>query len=245
MNKLKEVRKAKGLSQYQLGRAIGKYQTRIWQLESGYAEAGEEERERIASVLGVAVEEVFPPQEEAPAPVAEAIPEVPLGPRTMEKLIAFVRENEKRLIPPPGGSGVGSPGGRPECGPGKGEFNNLTKKGVEKMNYVKEWRKANGFSQKELARCIGTSQTRIWQIENGYAEATEEEMSLMGSVLENRVAPVFPFQEETPAPVAQGPEGGEGASAENPVEEGVTKEMISSAVATLDRLLSTEGKEAA
>lgn len=96
MSKLKETRKAKGLSQYQLGRAIGKYQTRIWLLESGYAEAGEEERERIASVLGVGVAEVFPPQAEGAEAVAEASPGVPKL-MTVEELLASIRA---RLAPP-------------------------------------------------------------------------------------------------------------------------------------------------
>jgi len=35
MNKLKEARNKKGLTQYELGKLIGKYQSRIWQIEKG------------------------------------------------------------------------------------------------------------------------------------------------------------------------------------------------------------------
>ncbi len=35
MNKLKEARNKKGLTQYELGKLIGKHQSRIWQIEKG------------------------------------------------------------------------------------------------------------------------------------------------------------------------------------------------------------------
>ena len=66
MNRLKEFRQKRGFSQYWLGRAIGKYQNRIWQLENGYAEPKDWEKEVLATVLGVPAQELFPPAEQEP-----------------------------------------------------------------------------------------------------------------------------------------------------------------------------------
>lgn len=60
MNKMRKTREKKGLSQYELGRAIGKYQSRIWQIEKGYYPPKEWEKEAIAKVLGLDVNEIFP-----------------------------------------------------------------------------------------------------------------------------------------------------------------------------------------
>jgi len=60
MNRLKETRERKGISQYELGRLIGRYQSLIWQIEHGYHEPDEAEKEEIAKVLGMDVNEIFP-----------------------------------------------------------------------------------------------------------------------------------------------------------------------------------------
>lgn len=60
MNRLKEMRNRNGLTQYELGRLIGKYQSRIWQIEKGYYPPREWEKEAIAKVLGVDMNEIFP-----------------------------------------------------------------------------------------------------------------------------------------------------------------------------------------
>ena len=60
MNWMKEIREQKGLTQYELGRLIGKYQSRIWQIENDYCTPKEWEKEDIAYVLGLSVDEIFP-----------------------------------------------------------------------------------------------------------------------------------------------------------------------------------------
>ena len=60
MNRLKEIRNLRGLTQYELGNRIGKYQSRIWQLEKGYYGPKEWEKVAIAKVLGVEINEIFP-----------------------------------------------------------------------------------------------------------------------------------------------------------------------------------------
>jgi len=60
MNRLKEARERKGISQYELGRLIGRYQSLIWQIEQGYHEPDEAEKEEIAKVLGAAGTDIFP-----------------------------------------------------------------------------------------------------------------------------------------------------------------------------------------
>ena len=62
MNKLKDERQKKALSQYELGKLIGKYQSRIWQIEKGYCPPREWEKEALAKVLDVGVETLFPPE---------------------------------------------------------------------------------------------------------------------------------------------------------------------------------------
>ena len=59
MNNLRKIRKQKGFTQYELGKAIGKYQTRIWHIEKGYYPAKEWEKKALARVLGVNVSEIF------------------------------------------------------------------------------------------------------------------------------------------------------------------------------------------
>ena len=76
MNRVKEFRLEKGLTQCQLGFAIGKSQRWIWELENGYLKAKKTQREKLSEVLGVGAEELFPP-EEAPRPAqAEEEPTV-------------------------------------------------------------------------------------------------------------------------------------------------------------------------
>ena len=54
------MRQKKGLTQYELGKLIGKYQSRIWQIEKDYYPAKEWEKEDIAEALGEKVSEIFP-----------------------------------------------------------------------------------------------------------------------------------------------------------------------------------------
>ncbi len=65
-NNLKMWREKRGFSQYKLGYAINKYQNRIWQLENGYAEPKDWEKEVLAAVLAVPIQELFPQEEPAP-----------------------------------------------------------------------------------------------------------------------------------------------------------------------------------
>ena len=59
-NKLKMVRERKGFTQYELGRLLGKYQSWVWQIENSYSVPSEQEKEALAKVLEVDVDEVFP-----------------------------------------------------------------------------------------------------------------------------------------------------------------------------------------
>jgi len=59
-SRLREFRRAAGLSQYELGRLIGSYQHRVWLLEHGYLKPIDEEKLRISRVLGVSADAVFP-----------------------------------------------------------------------------------------------------------------------------------------------------------------------------------------
>jgi transcriptional regulator with XRE-family HTH domain len=60
MNRLRKIRKLKGFTQYELGKAIGKYQSRIWQWENGFYVPKEHEKQALARVLNVDVNDIFP-----------------------------------------------------------------------------------------------------------------------------------------------------------------------------------------
>ena len=60
MNRIKELRLAKGLSQYKLAELSATSQTRIWQWENGYYTPTLLEMDFIARALGATVKEVFP-----------------------------------------------------------------------------------------------------------------------------------------------------------------------------------------
>lgn len=59
MNRLKQIRKQKGFTQTELGRAIGKYQPFIYNIEKHYYVPIEEEKEKLTQVLGVSVTDIF------------------------------------------------------------------------------------------------------------------------------------------------------------------------------------------
>jgi len=60
MNRIKEVREQKGITQYELGRLLEKYQSWVWQVENGYCEPKGWEKEAIAKALCADVSEIFP-----------------------------------------------------------------------------------------------------------------------------------------------------------------------------------------
>ena len=60
MNKLKETRKLKGLTQYQLGKTIGKYASFISKVETGKLWPWTSEKEALAKALDVQVSDIFP-----------------------------------------------------------------------------------------------------------------------------------------------------------------------------------------
>ena len=60
MNRLKETRKQKGFTQQELGRAVGKYQPFIYNIERGYYNPTMQEKETLARVLGVDICDIFP-----------------------------------------------------------------------------------------------------------------------------------------------------------------------------------------
>ncbi len=60
MNKLREIRKLKGLTQYELGKAIRKYVSFISNVETGKYDPWPNEKEALAKALGVQVSDIFP-----------------------------------------------------------------------------------------------------------------------------------------------------------------------------------------
>ena len=60
VNKLREVRVIKRISQFQLRIATGIHQSKISMIENGWVQPREDEKQRLAKVLGVRIEEVFP-----------------------------------------------------------------------------------------------------------------------------------------------------------------------------------------
>ena len=60
MNRLKEIRRLKGMTQYELVMAIRLYQTRIFQWERGYYIPRKSEKEALAEALKVSVKDIFP-----------------------------------------------------------------------------------------------------------------------------------------------------------------------------------------
>ena len=60
MNRLREARKAMGLTQYGLAKLAGTYQTRIWQWEHGHYTPRKPQKEALALALNTAVTDIFP-----------------------------------------------------------------------------------------------------------------------------------------------------------------------------------------
>ncbi len=60
MNWLKQIRKQRGFTQMRLGKAIGKYQPFIHNIEKHYYVPTEEEKQMLAQALGVSVSDIFP-----------------------------------------------------------------------------------------------------------------------------------------------------------------------------------------
>jgi transcriptional regulator with XRE-family HTH domain len=58
-NKLRETRVVKRVSQFQLRLATGIHQSKISMIENGLIDPREDEKEKLAKALGVAVEEIF------------------------------------------------------------------------------------------------------------------------------------------------------------------------------------------
>ena len=59
MNSLKETRFFKGISQHKLSHFSNVHQSRISLIENGLVLPREDEKEKLAKALGVAVEEIF------------------------------------------------------------------------------------------------------------------------------------------------------------------------------------------
>ena len=60
MNRLKELRCLKGLTQYKLAELTGTYQTKIWLIENEYYAPKEHEKQTLAKILNVDVNDIFP-----------------------------------------------------------------------------------------------------------------------------------------------------------------------------------------
>jgi len=59
MNKLRETRVVKRVTQFQLRIATGIHQSKISMIENGLIEPREDEKKRLAKALGVRVEEIW------------------------------------------------------------------------------------------------------------------------------------------------------------------------------------------
>ncbi len=59
MNRLREVRVVKKISQFQLRLLTGIHQSKISMIENGLVQAREDEAQRLARALGVTVEEIW------------------------------------------------------------------------------------------------------------------------------------------------------------------------------------------
>jgi transcriptional regulator with XRE-family HTH domain len=59
MNKLREIRVVKRISQFQLRLLTGIHQSKISMIENGLIEAREDERQKIAKALHLKVEEIW------------------------------------------------------------------------------------------------------------------------------------------------------------------------------------------
>ena len=60
MNKLRETRVVKKISQFQLRVLTGIHQSKISMIENGLIQPRDDEREKLARALGARVEELFP-----------------------------------------------------------------------------------------------------------------------------------------------------------------------------------------
>ena len=60
MNKLREVRVVKRITQFELRGRTGINPAKISLIENGYIEPTDDEKQRLAEGLGVSVEEIFP-----------------------------------------------------------------------------------------------------------------------------------------------------------------------------------------
>jgi transcriptional regulator with XRE-family HTH domain len=60
MNRLRETRVVRRVTQFQLRVATGIHQSKISMVENGLVEPREDEKARLAKALGVRVEEIFP-----------------------------------------------------------------------------------------------------------------------------------------------------------------------------------------
>jgi len=58
-NKVRETRVVKRVSQFQLRLATGIHQSKISMIENGLIDPREDEKEKLAKALGVAVKEIF------------------------------------------------------------------------------------------------------------------------------------------------------------------------------------------
>jgi len=59
MNRLREIRKQKELTQTELGKAVGKYQPYVHLIERHDYKTTAEQKQTLANVLGVTVEDIF------------------------------------------------------------------------------------------------------------------------------------------------------------------------------------------
>lgn len=62
MNRLREIRTVKRITQFQLRLSTGIHQSKISLIENGLIETGLDEQERLSKGLAVKVEELFPRQ---------------------------------------------------------------------------------------------------------------------------------------------------------------------------------------
>ncbi|MFH0763477.1 MAG: helix-turn-helix transcriptional regulator [Candidatus Omnitrophota bacterium] len=63
MNRLREVRKTRGLTQYNLAKLAGTYQTRVWQWEHSHYIPRKSQKEALAIALKTTLTDIFPDEQ--------------------------------------------------------------------------------------------------------------------------------------------------------------------------------------
>ena len=67
-------------------------------------------------------------------------------------------------------------------------------------NHIAAWRKARGFSQKEIAEMLGVTVTHVWLLEHGERKVTAKGLRRLGQVLGVPGGTVLDYGPDDPEP---------------------------------------------